>query len=294
MENEILRLIEETDATLKGDLVQKAAITTEYFDRDKWDKKIVKAVSAALKKVLKANGDATMDEIEQKVKLAVKKTVNKDGIVTKADDEPPDRDWNDPILEEVENMQLRFDVTNPYIEQFIKDRAFRFSFDVNEQTLQTLGESLQDGIAQGESIPQLKERVKRILGFGGGKTGKYPGSKQDNYRARRIARTEVIRASNYSANQAYIQSGVITGKEWLCAAQERTCPYCSKLNGKVVKLEENFFNLGDTYTVLTEDEEGNNITKSMLLNYEDVGAPPLHPNCRCTLVPIVNPKYLRG
>ena len=51
------------------------------------------------------------------------------------------------------------------------------------------------------------------------------------------------------------------------------------MNGKVLGLDDNFFKRGDSY----QGAQGGVID----LDYENVGAPPLHPNCRCTLTPIV-------
>ena len=48
---------------------------------------------------------------------------------------------------------------------------------------------------------------------------------------------------------------------------------------KPKKLGESFYKLGH---VLTGTGGG-----TMTLDYEDVGGPPLHPQCRCTLIPVL-------
>lgn len=81
--------------------------------------------------------------------------------------------------------------------------------------------------------------------------------------ATRVTRTEVLRASNQSAIDAWGQSGVVEGKQWITAGADDEC---ADYEGQVEMLDSNFY--GDT------DE------------FAD-GDPPLHPNCRCSLVPIV-------
>ena len=72
-----------------------------------------------------------------------------------------------------------------------------------------------------------------------------------------IARTEMLRAYRGATVQSYRDSGVVSGYEWVSARDETTCEVCWAADG------EQF----DTY----EDIDG-------------------HPNCRCTLVPII-PTY---
>lgn len=53
------------------------------------------------------------------------------------------------------------------------------------------------------------------------------------------------------------------------------CPWCFEMDGEVIDIEDNFFNLGDTYTV--EDEEGKK--QSMNIDYTACEYPPLHSQC---------------
>ena len=50
-----------------------------------------------------------------------------------------------------------------------------------------------------------------------------------------------------------------------------------------VGLEDSFFTKG---TVLTGADGG-----EFVLDYEDIGAPPLHPHCRCSLQPRLSGDY---
>lgn len=78
-------------------------------------------------------------------------------------------------------------------------------------------------------------------------------------KADRIARTELSYIQNKAAMNKYEEAG-LDEYEILSAHDERTCPVCSKLNGKRFKL--------------SEAEAG--------VNY-----PPLHANCRCAVLGVL-------
>ena len=131
-----------------------------------------------------------------------------------------------------------------------------------------LREALAEGIAEGEGIPKLRKRLME----------KY-GDDITRYEATVIARTETIWAWNEGAVQGYIQSGVVTKKEWLTANDERTCQWCSEMDGTVVGVEGDFFDKGETF----RGSDGG----LLHFDYENIGHPPLHCQCRCTIIPVV-------
>ena len=83
------------------------------------------------------------------------------------------------------------------------------------------------------------------------------------YRLERIIRTESIRYWTYAEKEARRQSWVVKYKQRWTALDERTCESCWKLHWKKIPLNENF----------ADD------------NYRDVIWSPLHPNCRCDMIP---------
>ena len=97
-----------------------------------------------------------------------------------------------------------------------------------------------------------------------------------------IARTETIRSSNAGAVASYANAG-IEEKQWYTAQDGLVCGFCAEMHGKVVGTSEVFWNIGDVMTVERQDKP----PVSMTLGYENVAAPPLHPNCRCTILPVV-------
>ncbi len=138
---------------------------------------------------------------------------------------------------------------------YFERRAFTFATQVVKETNKQLRETFKEGTTAGESIPQLKKRVSEL--FAG----------MESYRSERIARTETILASNFSTEEAYKESGVVEAKEWLTTRDERTDDECADLDGKIIPLGSKFFD-GD---------------------YFSGQYPPLHANCRCTLIPVVKP-----
>jgi len=83
-------------------------------------------------------------------------------------------------------------------------------------------------------------------------------------RATRIARTEVVAASNAGRYLSWVEAdaaGLLPNgsmKRWVTAMDERTCPICAPLNNKEVPYRSSF-TTGDLM-------------------------PPVHPNCRCSAV----------
>lgn len=168
-----------------------------------------------------------------------------------------------------------FDVMTPGILEFVDDWALKLSFDINDETTSNLKNVLQEGIAGGESMGKIRNRIQTVF------------TDMSNYRAARIARTETIRASNYAAEESYIQSGVVEGKEWLAAMDERLCAFCSSMDGKFIPLGKNFLEKGSSLSVV--DMEDATRTLTMSINYTAIKAPPLHPSCRCSLIPRIIP-----
>lgn len=158
--------------------------------------------------------------------------------------------------------EAAFSMATESVRDYLADRSFQFSFEVNQETNRLISAALQEGVAEGEGIPALRDRVREV--FDG----------MSKPRAERIARSEVIRASNFASNEAFEQSGVVRQVQWLATPDDRIDSECAELDGKVITLGDSFFKKGDTIGDIS-------------LDYEDIDYPPLHPNCRCTIVPIV-------
>lgn len=164
-----------------------------------------------------------------------------------------------------------FDVTNPEVQTWLREYVFKFAEKVSATTSDQLREALTEALNTGETIPQIAARVQDIF-----------GDQATAYRAEMIARTESSRAQNHGSIEAYKQSGLVDGLEW--TAFDGCCEFCDAMDGMIVAIGTTFFDEGDTLTL--SDEEGT-ATDSMTFTYEDIDCPPAHPDCRCTLSPVL-------
>ena len=144
---------------------------------------------------------------------------------------------------------------------------------VNGYTSVRVRDLLEDGIEKGETIDDLADRVQNWAGEKG------DADRLVRNRALMVARTEAQRATRAAEVEAWKATGVVEGKTWLLAPDP--CEFCeaaSKAFAKnAVGLGESFYAKGSTL-VGTDGGE-------MVLDYEDIQGPPLHPNCRCSLQP---------
>lgn len=151
----------------------------------------------------------------------------------------------------------------PEIKTQVESRILQIAGVYNQETLRALEATLAEGQASGESLVKLKKRVEDVYGQAKG------------YRAERIARTESLKASNLSAELTYKQSGFSTVK-WF--TNPGACPFCQSFDGRIKTIGgKPFAALGD----VVEAEDGSQLR----LDYDNVEVPPLHANCRCSLVP---------
>jgi hypothetical protein len=95
-------------------------------------------------------------------------------------------------------------------------------------------------------------------------------------RAMLMARTATIWSYNEGAKLRYEDAGV-TVMEWNAATDLATCPFCEELDGRRIPTRSNFFDSGDALRV--GDAE---------MDFPSgIDHPPLHPNCRCSLIPVL-------
>lgn len=163
------------------------------------------------------------------------------------------------------------DLTTDEAQNYLNEYAGDLIDGIDETTREKLKKTLAEGFGAGESITELRKRVQAV--FTEAKTS----------RAEKIARSESIRASNFATNLAYSQSEFVVGKEWLTAVDELVCPWCASMDGKIVEVEDNYFEKGDKLTVVNEKGKKQTLKFDLI----EVAHPPLHPNCRCTLIPVV-------
>jgi SPP1 gp7 family putative phage head morphogenesis protein len=133
-------------------------------------------------------------------------------------------------------------------------QAYEALTAVNAAMASDLRRVLAEGLISGRGIaPISKEIYETLDGI----------SKK---RARLIAQTEIIRAHAEGALDAYKALGisdVFALVEFSTAGDDRVCPKCKALNGKVYTIEK------------------------------ARGVIPVHPGCRCTWIPYTSPELLK-
>lgn len=153
------------------------------------------------------------------------------------------------------------------IRKTIEAQVRKFAQSLIETDKNKLIDIIARGLSNGDSVPKIRRNIVEQF------------NEFSKMQAERIARTEVIRTSNLGTIDAWKQSGIVTGKQWLTAMDDRVDPLCSYMNGKVmVGLDKNYFDKGEILEV--EDHKVD-------FSYGSVKVPPLHPNCRCTLLPVL-------
>lgn len=152
--------------------------------------------------------------------------------------------------------QSREFVVTPAIAAKMSERATMFGTVINGATLDELSATLTEGLAAGEGIAELRDRVF------------YTYDKFDTYRAERIARTEATAANAAGTLDAYKQSNVVNGKEWIATMDDRTRDTHAMTDGEVVPSEAKFSN-------------------GLFAPGDGDADPSETVNCRCVLAPVV-------
>ena len=148
--------------------------------------------------------------------------------------------------------------------QIVNERIQRFAQKTNDETILSITDTITEGLARNETVNELKDRIRAIY------------KEASEVRAKRIARTESVFAVSESSVQAYRQSGV-PRKRWF--AEPDACEFCKEYHGKIIGIGEDFVAQGQTITI------GDH---TMTLDYSDINHPPMHPNCECAILPVIN------
>jgi SPP1 gp7 family putative phage head morphogenesis protein len=135
--------------------------------------------------------------------------------------------------------------------KLISDNVHKFTQSMLDTDRETLVNVISDGLTAGRSIPEIRDTIIETF------------DSIQKTQAQRITRTEVLRASNQGAVDAYKESGVVEGLQWLTAG---AVDECADYDGQVIELDGSFYGSDNEF------QDGN---------------PPLHPNCRCVVLPVL-------
>jgi SPP1 gp7 family putative phage head morphogenesis protein len=139
--------------------------------------------------------------------------------------------------------------------------------EVGKQVSEVMTRGLIEGWSPTKMSSEITDRVDAI--------GKH--------RATVLARTEVINAYSEATLQRFEQMGVesvTVEAELKTAGDDRVCVICEALEGTVLPIDE----VRDRE--ITVEYDGTSSTVTM--------KPPIHPQCRCTLIPVIKEETDRG
>lgn len=148
-----------------------------------------------------------------------------------------------------DDLERMLSLVNEHGVEYAKAHGGQLIEDLGKATRKMLKADLAKALEDGLSNDELADMLGRNYAF-------------SRERALVIARTETAYADVQGNIEAYRQSGVVSGKQWITG--EGCCDLCDELDGTVVGLDEQF------------DSDG-----------ESVDGPPLHPNCRCDVLPVL-------
>lgn len=259
--------VAEVIATIRKEgrpTAQTVARVEKLLRESRWNAELVNALRPYLS-----------DAIQQGVVLGLD-TVGKAVAASGAGGSDP----NDPFGRIIDDP---FNVARDDLRAYAQSESVRLArtaaSGVNRYTSVRVGEILGDGIADGETIDQLADRVQNWAGEKG------DAERSTRLRAVTIARTEAQRATRTAELEAWKSTGIVEGKTWLLAPDP--CEFCeaaSKAFEKdAVGLDQPFYQKGETLTGADGGE--------LALDYEAIDSPPLHPNCRCSMIPKLAGEY---
>jgi HK97 family phage portal protein len=173
-------------------------------------------------------------------------------------------------------------IERPEVVRAVDNQSLKFAENFTDIAEKDVRNALAEGIKNGERVDQIRDRIKDVF-----------GDKISQRKAEQIARSEMARADSLGRIELWkSESDIITGKAWDAASD--ACIYCQELNGQIVEVDQPFKNAdggelteGSEMTVEYTNAENETSTRTLKLNYETIMGPPLHPNCRCVLKPVV-------
>jgi SPP1 gp7 family putative phage head morphogenesis protein len=150
---------------------------------------------------------------------------------------------------------ISFDFLNPRFLDWVQTYGAEQVKDINATTRDALRKTLTEGIADGEGIPKLKNRVLGVMG------------EAKTSRAAAIARTETHNSVGKGTAETYKAAGV-KQKEWLTTIDGRERASHAAINGEVVGISQRFSN------GLEFPGDASGPAQEVI-------------NCRCVLLPII-------
>lgn len=150
-------------------------------------------------------------------------------------------------------LGVSFDLFNPQVLTAMDERLTDLAEKITDTTYNAIqGEVLLPGVAEGESVPQLRDRLRSVF------------TTLRTSRAETIARTEVVGGFNAASRIAAVASGQVVRREWLATQDSRTRDTHRHLDGYRTQ------GMGDAYP------------NGVMHPGDPKGKPAETINCRCT------------
>jgi len=229
----------------------------KYFDRQKEIRTTAEKVFAdKVASFIDRLVDKALDNMPNEVAdMQKKKLWDDDELITEATID------FEPILTQVatqsgiEAMKLVAEerVYKPYdIRKVVQARVEKFAESMVKTDKDRIINIITDGVRNGDGIPKISGSIREAF--------------DSQAQAIMVTRTETAFAQSSAQMDAWKQSGVVEGKEWVV---NDPCPQCEPYDGEIVGLNKNFYDSSE---------------------FAD-GDPPLHPNCECALAPVVDLEF---
>jgi len=155
------------------------------------------------------------------------------------------------------------------IEEIIRRNVEAVVEAITQTTREDIAELLRRAQKEGWAITRLRDEMRALF------------NRYIDDRADLIAITESTWSINIGAALAFEQAGY-RRMRWVAVDDDRTCPFCRVMDGRIVEIGKPFASIGDK--IVGQDENGN--SRTMEVGLRDVLTPPLHPRCRCILIPV--------
>lgn len=158
------------------------------------------------------------------------------------------------VVESTFSLGVSFDLLNPRFLFWLDEYGADQVKNINETTKDALRDELVEGLANGESVPKLRDRVSRVFADAKGR------------RAETIARTESHNSVSAGTFETY-KAADVERKEWLATKDSRTRDSHRAIDGEVKPIDQPFSNG---------------------LMYPGAPGPAKEViNCRCALLPVI-------
>jgi HK97 family phage portal protein len=153
------------------------------------------------------------------------------------------------VLERL-GVNISFDLKNPRVIDWLSKHALDHAKSIAETNKQEVRDLIVTGVDQGKTTGQIAESIRSFF------------DQQADYRAERMARTEVISGYAEGTLAGMRQSGLVKMKRWVTAGDDRVDEECiANAADGPIGLDANF-------------SSGHS-------------CPPVHPNCRCDLYEVM-------